>query len=70
MLSRSASDLWRIVIIGALIYPALIAILRLSGKRTLAKLNAFDLTVTVALGSTLATIPLSRDVALLEGSPP
>jgi uncharacterized membrane protein YcaP (DUF421 family) len=30
-------------------------------------MNAFDLVVTVALGSTLATILLSRDVALAEG---
>lgn len=67
MLLQSTSDLWRIVIIGVLTYPALITILRLSGKRTLAKMNAFDLIVTVALGSTLATILLSRDVALLEG---
>jgi uncharacterized membrane protein YcaP (DUF421 family) len=37
----------------------------LSGKRTLAKMNAFDLVVTVALGSTLATILLSRDVAFV-----
>ncbi|NJO83764.1 MAG: DUF421 domain-containing protein [Blastochloris sp.] len=41
--------------------------LRISGKRTLSKMNAFDLVVTVALGSTLATILLSKDVALLEG---
>ncbi|WP_312250970.1 DUF421 domain-containing protein [Sphingobium yanoikuyae] len=33
----------------------------------LAKLNAFDMVVTVALDSTLATVLLSRDVALLEG---
>lgn len=30
-------------------------------------MNSFDLVVTVALGSTLATILLSKDVALLEG---
>ncbi len=30
-------------------------------------MNAFDLVVTVALGSTLATILLGKDVALLEG---
>jgi uncharacterized membrane protein YcaP (DUF421 family) len=35
-----------------------------SGKRTLAKLNAFDVVITVALGSTLATILLSEGVAL------
>jgi uncharacterized membrane protein YcaP (DUF421 family) len=30
-------------------------------------MNAFDLVVTVALGSTLATVLLSQDVALAEG---
>lgn len=64
-------DTWhgllRVLVVGILAYAAVIAILRLSGKRTLAKMNAFDLVVTVALGSTLATIILSKDVALLEG---
>ena len=41
--------------------------LRLAGKRALAKLNAFDLVVTVALGSTLATVLLTSDIAFLEG---
>lgn len=57
----------RIVLLGASAYAALIILLRASGKRTLAKMSAFDLVVTVALGSTLATILLSRDVALAEG---
>lgn len=34
---------------------------------TLAEMNAFDLVVTVALGSTLATILLSADVSYLKG---
>jgi uncharacterized membrane protein YcaP (DUF421 family) len=57
----------RVIVVGASAYLALVALLRLSGKRTLAKMNAFDLVVTVALGSTLATILLSNDVALAEG---
>ncbi|EKE45876.1 hypothetical protein OCGS_0102 [Oceaniovalibus guishaninsula JLT2003] len=57
----------RTVIVGTLAYIGLIVILRVSGKRTLAKLNAFDLVVTVALGSTLASILLSESVALAEG---
>lgn len=61
------SGIWRTVVVGALAYVALVALVRVSGKRTLAKMNAFDLVVTVALGSTLATILLSRDVALAEG---
>jgi uncharacterized membrane protein YcaP (DUF421 family) len=60
-------DIVRVLTVGALSYVALIIILRVSGKRTLAKMNAFDLVVTVSLGSTLATIALSSDVALSEG---
>ncbi len=59
--------LWRTVIVGALAYLALVTLLRISGKRTLSKMNAFDLVVTVALGSTLATILLSKEVSLAEG---
>lgn len=61
------TGIWRTLLVGALAYAALIALVRLAGKRTLAKMNAFDLIVTVALGSTLATIVLSEDVALAEG---
>ncbi|KIL50921.1 DUF421 domain-containing protein [Jeotgalibacillus campisalis] len=57
----------RTILVGVLAYAGLIAVLRISGKRTLSKMNAFDLIVTVALGSTLATILLSKDVALAEG---
>ena len=61
------SGLGRVLIVGVLAYLGLIVLLRLSGKRTLAKMNAFDFVVTVALGSTLATVLLSKDVALAEG---
>ena len=57
----------RTLVVGVLAYLALVVILRVSGKRTLSKFNAFDLVVTVALGSTLATVLLSRDVPLLDG---
>lgn len=57
----------RVVVVGSCAYVALIVLLRASGKRTLAKLNAFDLVVTVSLGSTLATVLLSSSVALAEG---
>ena len=59
--------LLRVLVVGTLAYVALIAMLRVSGKRTLSKLNAFDLIVTIALGSTLATVLLTKDVALVEG---
>lgn len=61
------SGLGRVIVVGTLAYVALVLVLRISGKRTLSKMNAFDLVVTIALGSTLATIILSKDVALAEG---
>jgi uncharacterized membrane protein YcaP (DUF421 family) len=64
----SWSDLTRVLIVGAAAYVTVVLVLRSSGKRTLAKLNAFDLVVTVALGSTLATILLSSDVSWSEGA--
>ncbi|SEQ86616.1 Uncharacterized membrane protein YcaP, DUF421 family [Lentzea xinjiangensis] len=67
MLFDSWTGLLRVVIVGICAYTALVLLLRLSGKRTLAKMNAFDLVVTVALGSTLATVLLTSDVALAEG---
>lgn len=57
----------RTLVVGVLGYVALVTLLRLSGKRTLAKMNAFDLVVTVALGSSLASLLTSKDVALAQG---
>lgn len=62
------STLVRTLVIGVLAYINLIVLLRISGRRTLSKMNAFDLIVTVALGSTFATILLNRNVSLAEGT--
>lgn len=63
----SWSDMLRILLIGPAAYVALVVMLRITGGRTLAQLNAFDMIVTVALGSTLATILLSSTVSYAEG---
>lgn len=57
----------RVVVTCVLAYVAVVALVRISGKRTLAQLNAFDWIVTVAFGSMLATTVLSDEVALLDG---
>lgn len=67
MLFSSWETLVGVLVVGTLAYVALVLILRISGKRTLAKMNAFDFVVTVALGSTLATTILSPNTALAEG---
>ena len=57
----------RIIVIGILSYIFLILILRISGKRTLSKMNAFDFIITVALGSMLSNIIMDSSISLVEG---
>src|SRR5947207_15820418 len=47
-------------------YSALIVLLRIAGQRTLAKWYAFDLIVTVALGSTFANSVLSNNITVAQ----
>jgi uncharacterized membrane protein YcaP (DUF421 family) len=67
MFFDSWAGLGRVVVTGVLGYAAMVVLLRISGKRTLTKLNAFDLVVTVALGSTLSALLLDKNIALAEG---
>ncbi|MDQ6620339.1 MAG: DUF421 domain-containing protein [Pseudomonadota bacterium] len=53
--------------IGSLVYFALILALRVSGKRTLSKWNAFDSIVTFALGSIVASATLSPTTSIAQG---
>lgn len=55
-----------ILICSATGYLALFAFIRISGKRTLAKLNAFDFVVAVTLGSTLSSMILAK-TSIAEG---
>lgn len=57
----------RTAIIGVLGYLGLIVLLRVSGKRTLSKLNMFDFIVTVAFGSVLAGMMMSKTSTLAQG---
>lgn len=56
----------RILVVGTLAYLALIALHRISGKRTLSRMNAFDFLITVALGASFGRILTARNVALSE----
>jgi uncharacterized membrane protein YcaP (DUF421 family) len=61
--------LGRVLLAGVLAYAALVLLLRTSGKRTLSKMNAFDLVVTVALGSLLGSVLLFQGRAARRGDP-
>lgn len=60
------SGIWRTLLVGVCAYLSLVVLLHVSGKRTLSKLNAFDLVITVAFGSTLASALTSQRVSLAQ----
>jgi len=67
MFTLNWGDLGRIILIGILAYIALIIMLRIAGKRTLTQLNAFDLVITVSIGSVFATILLDKTISIFDG---
>lgn len=64
---NNLSSLLHTLTVGSLAYLSVVVLLRASGKRTLSKWNAFDFVVTVAYGSILATVVLSKRTSLLQG---
>ena len=60
-------EIGRIILLGFMAYIVLIIMLRLAGKRSLAQLNAFDLVITVSIGSVFATIMLDSKVSIFDG---
>lgn len=67
MFFNSWASLGEKALLSVLVYAGLVIIIRLSGKRTLGEMNAFDLIVTIALGSIVGSTILSSSVVLLEG---
>lgn len=57
----------RVVLFSFISYVAVVTLIRMFGKRTISKMNPSDFVVTVAIGSTLATFILTKDVAFAEG---
>lgn len=67
MFFNSWQTIGETILLGALAYIGIVASIRISGKRTLSQMDAFDLVVTVAIGSILATIILDSKVVLIQG---
>ena len=51
----------------AIYWSALLAI-RIAGRRTVARLSAFDIVITIALGSLVASTAVSRDPSYAQGA--
>lgn len=67
MIFNNWSSLYQTFVVGVLGYLGVIVLLQISGKRTLAKWNAFDFVVTIAFGSILAAMVLNSSTSLIQG---
>ncbi|MCH2546666.1 MAG: DUF421 domain-containing protein [Alphaproteobacteria bacterium] len=52
---------------GVVCFIGLVVLLRMGGKRTLTKMNAFDFIMTYTIGSTLASVLTSETLTISEG---
>lgn len=64
---QNGTDILRVIAVGVPMYFILVFLLRISGKRTLSKMNQFDFVITIAFGSAIASILLQKSIPLIEG---
>ena len=62
------STIGRLVVQAGVFYLVTIVALRIAGQRALAKMSGYDMIVTVALGSLVATIATSTEVTVADGA--
>lgn len=67
MFFHSWSAIGHVVLSSVLVYLFMVAALRAAGEQALAKMSGYDMIVTITIGSIIATVAVSRDIAILEG---
>lgn len=67
MFFQSWGSVGRVVVASIVVYVVVVAALRVIGARALAKMSAYDIVVSIALGSLVASIPLSTTVSVTDG---
>ncbi len=58
---------WEFVLRGAVVYIAILLMVRLSGKRTVGQFTPFDMILLVLLGTAVQNSLIGEDVSLLGG---
>jgi uncharacterized membrane protein YcaP (DUF421 family) len=67
MIFESWASMGHVAIRVVIVYLAIVAVFRIIGEQALAKMSAYDLIVSITLGELVASIPLTHDLALLDG---
>lgn len=61
------SPIFHTIFFGTFYYVYLIIIVRITGKRSLAEMNAFDMIVNIAICSILSQLIIDETIPLIEG---
>ena len=64
----SWSTVWWVAASTVAIYATTVIAVRLAGRRTVAQISAFDVVVTIALGSIVATTAVSSTASYAQGA--
>lgn len=67
LIFKDWEGIWHVTLCALISYFVLFLFIRISGKRTLSKLTAFDFVVTITLGSTLSSMMLGK-TPIVEGA--
>ena len=67
MFFHSWSSTGHVVLVSSAAFLLIVVLLRIVGPQALAKMSGFDVVFTVTMGSVIATVVVSRDVALSDG---
>jgi uncharacterized membrane protein YcaP (DUF421 family) len=67
MMFESWASMGHVALRVVIVYLAIVAVFRIIGEQALAKMSAYDLIVSITLGELVASIPLTHDLALLDG---
>jgi uncharacterized membrane protein YcaP (DUF421 family) len=67
MFFRSWTDVLRVAAMSSACFVLVLIALRLTGQRALSKMSAYDMILTVTLGSIIASVALFRNLTLVDG---
>jgi len=67
MFFHSWARIGHVMLASVIVFVIIVGLLRLVGQQALAKMSGFDVVFTVTLGSIIATVVITRDIAITEG---
>ena len=67
MFFHSWASIGRVMLASVIVFLMIVALLRIVGQQALAKMSGFDVVFAVTLGSVIATVVVTRDIAIADG---